>query len=101
MVCLQINVIYFWVHILIQKLAIDNDNIASSNSEELLGVVIDSEVKFSRHIENLCRCRIFGVEFGVESISTLSANIWVLVPENMRQSTSFNSFKQGISSNNV
>ena len=59
----------------LQKLATDNDNIASSNSEELLGVVIDSEVKFSRHIENLCRCRIFGVEFGVESISTLSTNI--------------------------
>ena len=32
-----------------------NYNIASSNSEELLGVVIDSEVTFGKHIENICR----------------------------------------------
>ena len=32
-----------------------NYNITSSNSEELLGVVIDSEVTFAEHIENLCR----------------------------------------------
>ena len=29
--------------------------VANSNSEELLGVVIDLEVTFSKHIENLCR----------------------------------------------
>ena len=28
--------------------------IASSNSEELLGVIIDNEVPFAKHIENLC-----------------------------------------------
>lgn len=32
-----------------------NYNMASSNSEKLLGVVIDSEVTFAEHIENLCR----------------------------------------------
>ena len=32
--------------------------------------------------------------FGVESISTLGAKIWALVPENLRQSTSLNSFNQ-------
>ena len=31
--------------------------------------------------------------FGVESISTLGAKIWALVPENLRQSTSLNIFK--------
>ena len=35
-------------------------------------------------------------DFGVESISTLSAKIWALVPENVTQSTSLNSLKQGI-----
>ena len=34
--------------------------------------------------------------FGVESISTLGAKILALVPENLRQSTSLNIFKQGI-----
>ena len=34
--------------------------------------------------------------FGVESISTLGTKICVLGPENLRQSTSLNSFKQGI-----
>ena len=36
-------------------MAIANYNIASSNSEELLGVVIDSEVTLAEHIETLCR----------------------------------------------
>ena len=34
--------------------------------------------------------------FGVESISNLGAKIWALVLENLRQSTSLNSFKRGI-----
>ena len=34
--------------------------------------------------------------FGKESISTLLPKIWALVPENVRQPTSLNSFKQGI-----
>ena len=34
--------------------------------------------------------------FGVESISALGAKIWALVPENLRQSTSLNSFNQVI-----
>ena len=34
--------------------------------------------------------------FRVESISTLGAKIWALVPENLRQSTSLNIFKRGI-----
>ena len=38
-----------------KKMTIPNYKIASSNSEELLGVVIDSEVTFAKHIENLCR----------------------------------------------
>ena len=32
-----------------------NCYIASSNSEELLGVVTDSGVTFAKHIGNLCR----------------------------------------------
>ena len=36
------------------------------------------------------------ISFGVESISTLGAKIWVLGSENLRQSTSLNNFKQGI-----
>ena len=36
-------------------MTIANYNIASSNSEELLVVVIDSEVTFAKHIENLCQ----------------------------------------------
>ena len=35
-------------------MTIANYNIASSNSEELLGVVIDSKVTFVKHITNLC-----------------------------------------------
>ena len=38
-----------------KEITIANYNIASSNSEELLRVVIDSEVTFAKHIENLCR----------------------------------------------
>ena len=38
--------------------------------------------------------------FGVESISTLGTKIWTLVPENLGQSTSLNSFKQGIKKSN-
>ena len=38
-----------------KEMTIANYKIASSNSEELLGVVIDSEVTFRKHIENLCR----------------------------------------------
>ena len=34
--------------------------------------------------------------FGGESISTLGVKIWELVPENLRQSTSPDSFKQDI-----
>ena len=34
--------------------------------------------------------------FGVESISTLGAKIWALVPKNLRQSTSVKSFNQHI-----
>ena len=34
--------------------------------------------------------------FDVESISTLGAKIWALFPENLRQSTSLNRFKQSI-----
>ena len=36
-------------------MAIANYKIASSNSEELFGVVIDNEVTFAKHTENLCR----------------------------------------------
>ena len=38
-----------------KEITIANYKIASSNSEELLGVVIDSKVTFAKHIENLCR----------------------------------------------
>ena len=38
-----------------KEMTITNYKIPSSNSEELLGVVIDSEATFSKHIENLCR----------------------------------------------
>ena len=38
-----------------KEVSIANYNIASSNSEEVLGAVIDSEVTFSKHVENLCR----------------------------------------------
>ena len=36
-------------------MTIANYSIASSNSKELLAAVIDSEVKFAKHIENLFR----------------------------------------------
>ena len=38
-----------------KEMTIANYNIASSNSEKLLVVVIDSEVTFAKHIENLCQ----------------------------------------------
>ena len=38
-----------------KEMTIANYNIASSNSDELIGVVIDNEVTFAKHIENLCR----------------------------------------------
>ena len=38
-----------------EEMTIANYKIASSDSEELLGVVIDSEATFAKHIENLCR----------------------------------------------
>ena len=38
-----------------KEMTLANYKIARSNSEELLGVVIDSEVTFAKHIENLCR----------------------------------------------
>ena len=38
-----------------KETTITNYKVASSNSEELLGVVIDSEATFAKHIENLCR----------------------------------------------
>ena len=37
-----------------KEMTLANCKIASRNSEELLGVVIDSEVTFAKHIENLC-----------------------------------------------
>ena len=70
---MQINVIYFGVHILIQKLPIANDHIASRNSEELLGVIVRSR------FQNILK---------------------MLVPENLRQSTPLNSFKDSISTSN-
>ena len=36
-----------------KEMTIHNYNIASSYSEELLGIVIDSEVTFTKHIEKL------------------------------------------------
>ena len=38
-----------------KEMTIANYNISSSNSEELLRIVTDSEVTFAKHIENLCR----------------------------------------------
>ena len=38
-----------------KEMTIANYNIASSNSEEPFGVVIDNKVIFAKHIENLCR----------------------------------------------
>ena len=38
-----------------KEMALANYKIASSNSEEILGVVIDSEVTSAKHIENFCR----------------------------------------------
>ena len=32
-----------------------SDNIANTNSEKLLGVTIDSELKFDIHVKSLCR----------------------------------------------
>ena len=37
-----------------KEMTIANYKISSSNSEELLGVVIDREVTFAKHTENLC-----------------------------------------------
>ena len=55
---MQINVIYFGVHILIQKLAIANDHMASSNSEELLGVIVRSRFQNILKTSDGIRCRI-------------------------------------------
>ena len=38
-----------------KEMTVTNYNKASSNSEELLGAAIYSEVIFTKHIENLCR----------------------------------------------
>ena len=38
--------------------------------------------------------------FDVESKSTLGAKLWALVPENLRKSTSLNTFKRGIKKRN-
>ena len=38
-----------------KEMTITDYNIAISNYEELLGVVIDSEFTFAKHIANLCR----------------------------------------------
>ena len=38
-----------------KEMTLANYKIASSNSEQILGVVIDSEVTFAKHIENFCR----------------------------------------------
>ena len=52
---MQRNAIYFLSPFSNKEMTLANYKIASSNSEELLGVVIDSEVTFAKHIENLCR----------------------------------------------
>ena len=49
-----------------------------------------------RNDQVLERRRNRTTNFGAESTSTLGPKIWALVPENLRQSTSLNSFKQGI-----
>ena len=101
-------------------MSIANYDIPSSNSEESLGVVTDSGVIFAKHIENLCwktnqklqaLARVLSGHvlehrynrnnnFGVKSVSTLGAKIWALVPENLKQLTSMNSFKPGIKKGN-
>ena len=45
----------FWSPFSNKEMAIANYNTASSNYQKLLGLVIDSEVTFTKHIENLCR----------------------------------------------
>ena len=52
---MQINVMHFLRLFCNKETTIANYNIASSNSEELLGIVIDSKVTFANHIKNLCR----------------------------------------------
>ena len=37
-----------------KEITIANCNTARSNSEEVLGVVIESEATFAKHIENIC-----------------------------------------------
>ena len=37
-----------------KEMTLANYKIARRNSEELLGVIIDSELTFAKHIENLC-----------------------------------------------
>ena len=45
----------FWSPFSNKEMTIANYNTASSNYQKLLALVIDSEVTFTKHIENLCR----------------------------------------------
>ena len=56
-----------------KEMTIANYNIASCNFELLLGVVIDSEVTFSKHIGNICwKTNIkFHASVGVANIMNL------------------------------
>ena len=51
---MQINVAYLLGPYFNKEITIANYNKARSNSEEVLGVVIETEATFAKYIENLC-----------------------------------------------
>ena len=71
------------------KIALNEDSISTNNDSSSIKISYNKSFSQNRDIKRTNN-------FGVESISTLGAKIWALVPENLKQSTSINIFKRGI-----
>ena len=71
------------------KIALNEDSISTNNDSSSIKISYNKSFSQNRDIKRTNN-------FGVESISTLGAKTWALVPENLKQSTSINIFKRGI-----
>ena len=71
------------------KIALNEDSISTNNDSSSIKISYNKSFSQNRDIKRTNN-------FGVESISTLGAKIWALVPENLKQSTSINIFKRDI-----